>query len=110
MMLLIVASGLKRVDLRMDCFSHLQRGVRSMRTASASRSSLECCYASPDDVRFPAAMAEGLDLQDLAVIDEEIHLRLVRSDVPLEHRWIRSFEHDLLESGSGPRSVTQSFR
>src|SRR5262245_17467282 len=54
--------------------------------------------AAPEAFRSPDARAQGFELNDLAVVYEEIHLRAVVLDVPLEDLRVGGLEHDLLQA------------
>src|SRR5262245_64935763 len=54
--------------------------------------------AAPEAFRSPDARAQSFELNDLAVIYEEIHLRAVILDVPREDIRISGLEHDLLQA------------
>src|SRR6266480_3231265 len=52
-------------------------------------------YPSPQTFRSPDTSAQTFQLHDLAVIDEEIHIRSVIFDIPREYIRIGRFEHKL---------------
>src|SRR6266545_1704766 len=54
--------------------------------------------AAPEAFRSPDARAQGFELNDLAVVYEEIHLRAVVLDVPREDLRVGGLEHDLLQA------------
>src|SRR5690625_2176451 len=53
---------------------------------------------APGGLVAPDVLAQALELQDLRVVDEQVDLVAIVLDVPLEHLWVRGFEHDLLQA------------
>src|SRR5262249_42361193 len=54
--------------------------------------------AAPQARRAPDSAPQRLELHDLAVVDEQVHLGPVVLDVPREHLWIGCLEHHLLQT------------
>src|SRR5215510_4916132 len=54
--------------------------------------------AAPEAFRSPNARAQSFELNDLAVVYEEIDLRAVALDVPREDLRVGGLEHDLLQA------------
>src|SRR4051812_4533193 len=54
--------------------------------------------AAPGGLVAPDVLAKSLELQNLAVVDEEVDLVAVVLDVPFEDRAVGSLEHHVLES------------
>src|SRR5205807_9860088 len=55
-------------------------------------------HPSPKTLCSPDTGTQAFQLNDLAVIDKQIHVCTVVFDVPFEHIWIGGFKHQFLHA------------
>src|SRR5262245_6282318 len=71
--------------------------IVSPKVPGGGRSALVSDDAAPEALGPPDARAQSLQLNDLAVVHEEVYLGAVVLDVPGEHLRVGGLEHDLLQ-------------
>src|SRR5699024_5968453 len=54
-------------------------------------------HPAPGGLITPDVLPQALQLQNLSVVDEQVHLVAVALHVPLEHRRVGGLEHDVLQ-------------
>src|SRR5215510_1055730 len=69
-----------------------------IRTQSDGHVSFISQDAAPEAFCSPDARAQSFELNDLAMVYEEIHLRSVVLDIPREDLRVGGLEHDLLQA------------
>src|SRR5947208_1296810 len=68
--------------------------VKHKKRAASAASILVRQHAPPEALGAPDAGAQALQLDDLAVVHEQVDLRAVALDVPGEHLRVGGLEHD----------------